>query len=136
MAGGGSAGTSSWGTFFFCSFLVALSGEQEPLGEKGLRQTPVQLIPLDTQLANCIMTEVGNNLWRSPGTLRAVSPPWCDPVPSLGLGAVPLCPPQPALTFLRLVLFLSQHLRLPQLQLLICIIFNASKGVLGMGSSR
>ena len=51
-AGGGSAGASSWGTFFFCPFLVAFSGEREPLGEKGLRQTPLHIIPLGTQLIN------------------------------------------------------------------------------------
>lgn len=40
-AGGGSAAVSSWGTCCFCPFLAALSGEQEPRGEEGLRQSPL-----------------------------------------------------------------------------------------------
>lgn len=50
--------------------------------------------------------------------------------PTLGCGTVPLRP----LTSLSLTLLLSQHLGLPQLQLLICIILDASKGVLGWGT--
>lgn len=131
---------SSWGTFFlFCPFLFALSGEREPVGERKLRQIPLQTLPLEVRLINTspsslsVTIGAGSNLWRSLLLLSTAPKLPFDPVPHVRPWRCPSVLPtamQPPLTCLGLALSLSQHLRLPQLQVLIRIILDASKGIL------